>query len=509
MPYSINAADSHSNSYDKNTFNFTATLILDTIQPTYIWFQHADQTADIYIDDVKVETHWGGYAAFFSDITNHIKIGKNNVKVALNNTTRNTIAPASGDFNFYATLGEVQLWTSPVLPDVKYGYDGFHILTTWNNDHSVATTTVTTSVPSDLTNNATITLTISDTANGGNYTYTETKQGKGTITFTHVESTSNLTLWHGKDNPYLYEFKVEISYGGTKYHTFTRNWGFRYYKYAIGEMINGNSYTGFLLNGEPYYLRGVCMHQDKKDKANALTQADIAADFAIIQDLGCNFIRTAHYNHPKEVYDWCDRLGIIVQTEAPCVNKFQSTMPQDYYDHLVIQYNDMVNQHYNHPSIIFWGLANEITTDDTSFAKTQIEAYTAQIKALDPERLVGYVMSHSYNDISNAMGNPNCDWFGGNLYVGWYINKPTSSTTKIDPTSAIQDRITKTTTNRSKAYALSEYGCGGTQHCHSDDPKTTTTTGNYSIHDIEYQMWLHEGHIESIKTFPQLLFSAE
>ena len=184
-------------------------------------------------------------------------------------------------------------------------------------------------------------------------------------------------------------------------------------------------------------------------------------------------------------------------------------MPQDYYDHLVIQYNDMVNQHYNHPSIIFWGLANEITTDDTSFAKTQIEAYTAQIKALDPERLVGYVMSHSYNDISNAMGNPNCDWFGGNLYVGWYINKPTSSTTKIDPTSAIQDRITKTTTNRSKPYALSEYGCGGTQHCHSDDPKTTTTTGNYARHDIEYQMWLHEGHIESIKTFPQLLFSAE
>jgi beta-galactosidase len=95
------------------------------------------------------------------------------------------------------------------------------------------------------------------------------------------------------------------------------------------------------------------MHQDLEYKANALTSADIAHDFEIIQDLGCNFIRTAHYPHPREFYDWCDRLGIVVQTETPWVNKAQATMPSDYYTHLESQVEDMVTQHMNHPSIIF------------------------------------------------------------------------------------------------------------------------------------------------------------
>jgi len=73
-----------------------------------------------------------------------------------------------------------------------------------------------------------------------------------------------------------------------------------------------NPYTGFLLNGSPYLLRGVCMHDDIEDKANALTNADYNQTFSIIQELGCNFLRLAHYPHPKEVYDRCDQLGIIV-----------------------------------------------------------------------------------------------------------------------------------------------------------------------------------------------------
>ena len=70
LPYSVNRIDGHSSSYSNGTFNFSTTINLYKIQPTYLWFQHADQTADIYVDDVKVTTHWGGYNAFFVDITN-------------------------------------------------------------------------------------------------------------------------------------------------------------------------------------------------------------------------------------------------------------------------------------------------------------------------------------------------------------------------------------------------------------------------------------------------------
>ena len=175
----------------------------------------------------------------------------------------------------------------------------------------------------------------------------------------------------------------------------------------------------------------------------------------------------------------------------------QSTMPTEYYEHLTLQYTDMVEQHFNHPCIMFWGLSNETSTDDKAFAKAKIMEYYALIKAMDAERWVGFVMSHSYSNPANYYNDPDVDWFGSNLYVGWYIEKTTN-----DPTTAINTRINNTIGRISKPLALSEYGCGGTQHCHSDNFRETTTTGNYARHDIEYQMWLHEGHIASIRNFP-------
>jgi beta-galactosidase len=250
------------------------------------------------------------------------------------------------------------------------------------------------------------------------------------------------------------------------------------------------------------------MHDDVEGKANALTDSDYDQEFAIIQELGCNFIRLAHYPHPKEVYDRCDQLGIIVQTEVPCVNKLQASMPEDYYTHLNGQYTDMVQQHFNHPCIVFWGLSNETTTesdaDSKNIAKARINGYYDLIKGLDPERLVGYVMSHSVDNPSGYYNDPKVDWFGCNLYVGWYIDK-----TSNNPTSRLNTRLDKTLTRLGKPLALSEYGCGGTQHCHSEDFMNTTTTGNNPRHDIEYQMWLHEGHIAAIRNFPQLLFTGQ
>ncbi len=495
-PYSVNAIDGHSSSYARGSYNFETTVTLREAQPTYLWFQHADQSASIYVDNTLVEKHWGGYISFFTDISNYVHSGSNQIKVTLRNNEGNNLAPASGDFNFNATLGNVKLFTSPVLPDMSYGYDGFHVTSTVSD--SSATVTVTTSIPSGATVVCTIT--------GGTYTYTNTKESSGdTMSFT--TTISNPHLWNGTIDPFLYMITLEIYHDNELYHRYQRPYGLRYFSYVINDtsvLPNNEPYTGFLLNGSPYLLRGVCMHDDLAGKANALNDADYAQEFAIIQELGCNFIRLAHYPHPKEVYDWCDRLGIIVQTEAPCVNKLQSTMPEDYYTHLETQYRDLVNQHYNHPCIVFWGLSNETTTDDKAFGKEKIEGYTTLIKSLDSSRMVGYVMSHSYSDPLGYYNNPDVDWVGGNIYVGWYIDKASN-----DPTNQLTARTRSTITQKNKALAFSEYGGGGTQHCHSEDPQSTTTKGNYERHDIEYQMWLHEGHIAAIRNFPELLFTAE
>ena len=490
LPYSVNAIDGHSASYARGTFTFTTDVKVKEEQPTYLWFQHADQSAAVYVNNTLVEKHWGGYNAFFVDIANHVHVGTNNIKVALKNNEGYNLAPCDADFNFNATLGEVKLISSPVVPDPDYGYDGFHITSTVTS--ASATITVTTKVP------ASATLTCSIKGANCNYSSTETSDGTE-MTFT--TTITNPRLWNGTLDPYLYDVTLTIEKDGIVYHKFKRGYGLRFFEYVID---NGNTANSrFMLNDSPYLLRGVCMHNDLEGKAHALTAEDIDTDFEILKDLGCNFVRLAHYPHPKEVYDRCDRLGIIVQTEVPCVNRLQSTMPEDYYTHLEGQYRDMVNQHYNHPCIIFWGLSNEAKVDDKAFAKEKIEGYTALIKSLDSGRLVGLV-AHALTNPSDYFGNPNVDWFGSNLYVGWY-----QSQTSNNPTSSLNACINITVINLGKAFALSEYGGGGTQHCHSDDYMTTTTRGNYPRHDIEYQMWLHEGHIAAIKNKPELLFTSQ
>ena len=490
LPYSVNAIDGHSGNYAKGTFTFTTDVKVKESQPTYLWFQHADQSAAVYVDNTLVKKHWGGYNAFFVDITNHVHRGTNNIKVVLKNNEGTHLAPCAGDFNFNATLGEVKLISSPVVPDTVFGYDGFHITSTVTAES--ATITVKTSVPTD----ATLTCSIM----GTNCNYSETQTGTGEITFT--TTITNPHLWNGTSDPYLYDVTLTIAKDGVVYHKFNRGYGLRFFEYFIDNNAPENS--RFLLNGSPYLLRGVCMHNDLEGKANALTAADIDNDFEILKELGCNFVRLAHYPHPKEVYDHCDKMGIIVQTEAPWVNNGNSSLPSDYYTHLEGQYKDMVNQHYNHPSIIFWGLSNETTTDDKDFAKDKINGYISLIKSLDSSRLVGYVMSHSVDNPSGYYNDPNADWFGCNIYVGWYIDQNSNN-----PTNRLNTRLSNTLNRLSKQLAFSEYGCGGTPSCHSDDFLTTTTRGNNPRHDIEYQMWLHEGHIAAIKNLPQLLFTSQ
>lgn len=508
LPYSVNRIDGQTSSYAKGTFTFTSTITIHKLQPTQLWFNHADQSAEIYLNNILVTKHWGGYCSFAVDITDHIVIGTNEVMVKLKNNEGNNLAPISGDFNFNATLGEVKLLTSPVLPALNYGYDGFHILSTVTD--SQATINIETSVPTY----ADIVCHIDDEE----YHYTERKFGKGKIIFT--TTIDNPHLWNGKLDPHLYNITLEIYYNDELQYRLTRGYGLRYYSYVWNDStIDGydteHPYTGFLLNGHPYLLRGVCMHNDIVGKANALSPEDMDNDFDIILELGANYIRTAHYNHPKQFYDYCDKLGIVVQTEVPCVNEIQATRSDEYYEHLAGQITDMVNQHYNHPSIFLWGLSNEAKIGDKKdgdnniiitgkeFARQKYNEYTSLIKSIDPNRWVGYVCHQSAGHPSSYCGDPDCDWFGGNIYVGWYDTQSSNT-----PISQINTRLNYSETIQ-KPFGMSEYGCGGTQDCHTESISTTNKGSGGARHDIEHMMWLHEGHIATIKQFPQLMFTSQ
>lgn len=502
LPYSINAIDGHSSSYAQGLFTFTSSITIHKLQPTYLWFDHADQSAEVYIENVLVTKHWGGYNAFFVDITNYIKVGTNALTVKLKNNEGNNLPPAAGDFNRNATLGKVKLLTSPVLPSPNYGYDGFHITSTVTDAQAIVT--IKTTIPTY----ADVVLHIND----AEFSYVERKFGKGDIVFN--VTIDNPHLWNGIIDPHLYDITLEIYYNEELNLQLKRPYGLRYWSYVWKDAtIDGydaeHPYTGFLLNGNPYLLRGVCSHHDLANKANALTVEDINNDFDIITELGANFLRLAHYPHPKQVYDYCDRLGIIVQTEAQWVNSSTSTMPEAYWTHMGEEIEDMVNQHYNHPCILFWGVGNEINSsvssgdDGKNFVKEKIEGFRAQIRSLLPGAWVGYTVSHGSDNGIGIFNNPTIDWIGQNIYVGWYIDQNSNN-----PTNRLNTRINNAT-SRNTPCAYSEYGCGGSSTCHSEDYMSTTTRGNNPRHDIEYMMWLHEGQIAAIKNKPELLYTSQ
>ena len=129
------------------------------------------------------------------------------------------------------------------------------------------------------------------------------------------------------------------------------------------------------------------MHQDMDGKASALENADYNRDWKIIEELGANFLRLAHYPHNDRAFQLCDSLGIIVQTEIPWVNVCGTSARMSYFNNIQNQLKEMIVNYMNHPSIVFWGLWNEL---DTWGNNDLLQG------ALDPER-VSYETAKLYD----------------------------------------------------------------------------------------------------------------
>src|SRR5205085_2886785 len=99
-------------------------------------------------------------------------------------------------------------------------------------------------------------------------------------------------------------------------------------------------------------------HQDYLDKGWAITPADVAENYRLIRELGCTAIRLAHYQHPGFEYDECDRSGIVVWAELAMVNRIVDQPAFSDSAHQALR--ELGRQNYNHPSICFWSLYNEL-----------------------------------------------------------------------------------------------------------------------------------------------------
>ena len=156
-------------------------------------------------------------------------------------------------------------------------------------------------------------------------------------------------MWDGKFDPYLYTAEAYILRNNEIIDNVSTRFGCRSFEI--------DSEKGFILNSRQYPLRGVSRHQDRWGYGNALTKEMHDQDMALINELGANTIRLAHYQHDQYFYDLCDEYGIIVWAEIPYI----STHLPNGTDNTITQMKELIVQNYNHPSIVVWGLSNEIT----------------------------------------------------------------------------------------------------------------------------------------------------
>ena len=160
----------------------------------------------------------------------------------------------------------------------------------------------------------------------------------------------NPTLWNGRKNAYMYEAKVSLESFNEVVDELSIPFGVRYFHVDADK--------GFFLNGEHLALNGVSRHQDRKDMGWAITEKEHKEDMELIKEVGATSIRLAHYQHNQYFYDLCDQEGIVIWAEIP----FISVMSKHELEGINAkqQMIELIRQNYNHPSIMFWGIQNEI-----------------------------------------------------------------------------------------------------------------------------------------------------
>ena len=508
VPHSYNAVDGHSPSYYRGEGTYRRDFrVSDVKHPHYLLFEGAAQAATVKVNGSLLASHKGGYTPFVVDITEAIKRGNNTVEVVCDNSVDLNMVPVSSDFNKNGGL-HYPVWMLEMdevyLSPEAYGMYRMHCLTPEVSRNRVETR-MRTRLVNSTAKSVDVVVRVQLIESDGTLGYQADRElrlpPKSETDFEHDFEATGIRFWNGLKDPYLYTARIEVFKGRKIMDMAETKVGYRSYKM--------DPQRGFLLNGEPYPLRGVCMHQDTYGKASALEEWDIRRDYGLVKEMGVNFLRLAHYPHNDLAFRLCDSLGIVVQTEIPWVSVCGVQAKQAYFNNIRNQMGEMVTNLFNHPSIVFWGMWNEVDTwgnnDDYQgeFDSAKVLTETGKLydyaKSLDPYRLVGFtddsrLLREGYPGLAG-------DFCSQNIYLGWY--QTPNDFSGFAPTMAeVRDR-------RKGPVNVGEYGVGINPFCHTWDPsKAKRDLEDDSCHYEEYGNMLHEAYVRQILKMPWLGFTS-
>ncbi|MBQ4612937.1 MAG: glycoside hydrolase family 2 protein, partial [Clostridia bacterium] len=345
LPHTWNATDGQDggNDYFRGTAVYAKAIAkadLPEAAQVYLEIRGANSSADVYLNGEKLAHHDGGYSTWRVNLTETLK-EENLLAIAVDNSANETVYPQMADFTFYGGLYRnvnlVCVADSHFDLDY-YGTPGIAITPTVNGKDA------TVKVETYLTNKKegqTIRYTVYD-AEEKELAQIETADITATFTL------ENVRLWNGRKDPYLYCCEAELIENGEVIDNVCSRFGCRFFEI--------DPERGFILNGEEYPLRGVSRHQDRLGVGNALLPEHHEEDIDLICEVGATTIRLAHYQHDQYFYDLCDERGLVIWAEIPYISKH---MPGGR-ENTISQMKELISQNYNHPSIVVWGLSNEI-----------------------------------------------------------------------------------------------------------------------------------------------------
>lgn len=418
LPHTWNAVDMQtSNTFYEGEALYEKNYVFDEQlkgKRIFIRFEGVGQVADLYVNNILIGSHKGGYSAFAFDISYAIKYGENNlIKVKVNNKARTDIIPVN--HFLFGIYGGIYRPVSLIITNqiniavTDYASPGVYISQS-NVSKQKADLNIAVKVEnlSGLPTYVSIRNTIFNSS-GKAVVQKTTKHllsPMGRQEFTQNLSVNDPILWNGLENPYLYKVSTEILKEDKVIDHIDQPLGLRKVELIAGE--------GVFLNGKKYPMYGVARHQDRWAYGSALSNQQHAEDLAIIKEMGATTIRLAHYQQAEYMYAKADSIGFLIWAEIPFVNTFT----RDEADNAKQQIEELVKQNYNHPSIYIWGLHNEV------YGKTPAD-YPAVLtrdlndltQKLDPYRYTGAVSGYAE---MNRPTNLNAQVQGINHYFGWY-----------------------------------------------------------------------------------------
>lgn len=459
----------------------------------FIRFGAANMIADVYVNGKFVGEHKGGYAAFVFDVTGFLNYGKDNViAVKVDNTSPKSseefqLAPLDADFTMDGGLYRVV--SLIVTDDVHISLQDYSSPGVFIMQKKVTDDFANLLLAAELRNDSRTWQNVSVRSAIYDRDAKIVKEGTSKAEVgpgSNLEVKQSMTLekphlWNGRIDPYLYKVVVSVYTNNNPVDEVEQSLGLRYYRV--------DPEKGFFLNGKPYKLHGFCLHEDKKDEGRALSDADRGQEMNYMLDIGATVVRLAHYQHDQEMYRLCDKYGIVVWTEIPLIDYISSE--KSFEDNCKQQLTELIRQNYNHPSVMFWGIFNEIDLVKGQDPTALVKELNDLAKKEDPTR---YTTSAAYKD--DAATAFVTDVLGLNKYFGWYAGK-------VHDLGPYLDQWHKEHPDR--AIGLSEYGAGASIYQHEEIPVQPRTDGPW--HPEEYQTYFHEESWKEIEARPYVWFS--